>query len=542
MPPMAELALQQNTLPINPEISIPHDISNTFKEESTDWKHANLLKKNYIRAAKGIVSSEFLVSLNPFETQIQKITNDTSDLEKKAKNFNVNYKEHAILKEAQTKTKGLKNFLQTVCSSISYTTKRVNKRFVSLIVFSILISIAAYGISEAVASSSRLLTREDIKTANDTSAERFLLNKLELKRLNKDSKRIDSLEERIDKAEFNDAFDEVARKLVQLAENEIKELQLMINPESYKFENSFFMERMALDIRSYFAANQNDLFDHVYGTGITEVMYFTTFQTIVLRDGNSNDCEDGSLRIVAKTIIPNTDIVGTATEDPQRYETQDGRNLYIGKDFIPEGSAFRPERSLSSQRLILTSKEISLTVLNNTVFMIQNKGLHLDINITCPGKNATQKTLYNNPFLRLHTECEVSSVHLNISSYTQEYQKDKVFDDLNLFDNIDEELNYVIGYHRTALDNKHDISEMFEKAHDIFIKETEILQHEMEKLEGESSIIKELEKAGTAVSEWFNQSLHTIVGTILGIALCIVCILFLVGLIKCCSFYAKKTN
>ena len=166
----------------------------------------------------------------------------------------------------------------------------------------------------------------------------------------------------------------------------------------------------------------------------------------------------------------------------------------------------------------------------------------MDINISCPGQNATQKKLYNNPFLRLKTECEVSSVHLNISSYTQEYQQDKIAEELNLFDDIDEELNYIIGYHRTTIDNKNDLSIMFEMAHDIFTKETEILQHEMERLEGESSIIKELEKAGTAVSEWFNKELHTIVGTILGIAFAIFCILFLIGLYKCCSSYAKKTN
>ena len=556
MSPLAVQGLPQNTIPIhisnpqdnliptiNPALSSPHDISIPLEEELYDWKHRDLLKENNIRAAIGTVTSTFIVHLKPISELAMNITKNTFDTYKKLKEFHGNHEENAILKAAQAKAQGLQNLLQTVCSPTSSTNKRrQNKRFVSFIIFFVLTSIAAYGISKAVANSSRLITKQDIQIANTTAEERFLLSKLEIKRLQKDSKRIGSLEERIDKIEFNDAVDELSRKYEQTVENEKRELQLILAPDSYDFEESNFMQQMAFDIRSYFAATNNDLFEHVYGSGITEVLYFTTFQTVALRDGNSDACEDGYVMIVATTIIPNTNIIGTATEDPQKYKTQDGRFLYIGKDFIPDGTTFRPTKSLSSQRLVLTSGEISVSILNNTVFMVENNGLHLDINITCPGKNVTHETLFNNPFLKLQTSCEVSSTHLNISTFTQEYQQDEIAVELNLFENIDEESHYVIGYHRTPIQNNKDIGEMYAKAHDIFIKETEILQHQMKKLEGDFSFVKELEKAGTVVSGWFNQSLHTIVGAIVGILIFIGVILFLVAVSKCCSFYVKKKN
>ena len=83
---------------------------------------------------------------------------------------------------------------------------------------------------------------------------------------------------------------------------------------------------------------------------------------------------------------------------------------------------------------------------------------------------------------------------------------------------------------------------MFEKAEDIFNKETQILQHQMKKIEGDFSFIKELEKAGSAVSGWFNQSMHTIVGAIVGLLIFIGVILLLVVISKCCSCYVKKMN
>ena len=559
MSPATGIGLPQNYLPsnpatsitaINPAISIPVNSipeidpatlspdNISFKAELTEWGHTNTLRKDNILAANGIVTSSYLVPLEPFAKTAGKLRKNMFDIGQKIWEYNGHHKENAILNTVHTEYQELKNLLQTICSR----TSGRQKRFVSLIVFSIILSIAAYGISSVAASSSRLLTKEDIQTANTASEERYLLSKLELKRLENDSRRIDSLEKRIDKIEFNDAVDEIGRKWKLMAENDRRELELILKPETYRFEESSFMNKIAQDIRTYFAKTNKDLFDRVSGTGITEILYFTSFATIALRDGQSMACEDGFVMVVATTIIPNTDIVGTATEDPQRYTTQDGRYLYIGQDYITDGSTFRPSNSLSSQRLILSSREISVSVLNNTVFMIENNGLHLDINITCPG-NFTQETLYNNPFLKLHTSCKVSSLHLNISTFTQQYQIDIDVDvDLDLFENIDEDLDYIIGYHRTPIDNKHDIIEMHSKAEDIFVKETQILQHQMEKLEGEFStiFIKWLDDAGTVVTGWINGSMHNVVAGFVAFVICIGMILFLVVIYKCCSLYNKK--
>lgn len=546
MSPLAEVGMMQNVIPI--DITPPTEHINTFnqmeqefKEKSNDWE--NLQLKEYgLRPAMGVVESNYFVPFISFEKKLDKLIEETHELTRWSKQVFGKYQKFANINLAHSVNRSFKHLLQTVCGPTSRNSLHRDKRFISLFLFFIFTTIAVVGISTAVASSSRLLTKEDIQSANETAVEQLQLTRAEVKRLEKNSKRIDSLEDRADNIEKRAIINNQARKLAQAAQTESRELESILNPEKIRFEDSYFMKHMALDIRSYYTATNNDLFEHVVGTGISDVFFFTKFETIVLKDGNSNSCDEGFVMIKATTINPIMDIVGTPTTEPQRYQTKDGRYFYIKKDFILDGSPFRPVESLSSQRLVITTKKISVTVLNNTVFMIQNNDLNLNINITCAGKNVTQETLYKNPFLRLHTSCEVSSEHLNISTFTREYQRDENVDALKFFDNIDEESDFQIGYHKTNIRDKHDISEMFDKANDIFAKETEILQHEMQKLEQDTSIGKIIERAGGAFTEWFNKSLHVILGAIVYIAIPIIIILVLVIIIKCCGCCAKKQN
>ena len=385
-----------------------------------------------------------------------------------------------------------------------------------------------------------MVDKEDIAIGLNASLERRELERIEIERIRKNAKRLDALEHRMDSMEHEYKIDKFAQKMKHTIKNENKELDFIADPKSYTFEPSVIMERMAFDILNFFSNKSDDLFDHVVGTGITEVLYFTTFTTIILQSESSNSCEDAFAMIVAKTIIPNRNVVGKPTQDPQKFETDDGKFIYIADSYISEGSKFRPARSLSSQRLIMSSSNISVTVLNNTVFAIDNKGLHFDIVIRCPGKPYAQETLYNNPFLRLHTSCEIVSEHLNISSYSRDYIYDEIAVSLGIYKLEQEEKDFNIGYHKTPIDNKHDIQEMFEKAEDIFQKESEILQLEMIRLEKTSSIGKMFSKVGKGISGWFMNSLHTIVGVICVILGTISGVMLLVILFKCCKRYEKS--
>lgn len=548
MSQLASLGMPQDviandvTIPIF-HTNIPHQMDEDFIEESNHWENKEF-KEHEMRAAKGYTSSKFFMPLKSHKKKYDKLLKEVIELEGRVrKNFGKDMV-LANVEVAFSNIKRLKNLLQNVCgrskSNIRNGLHR-NKRFISILLFFIFTTIAVAGISTAVGRSSRLVTKEDIQSANETSIEKLQLNRAEIKRLEKNSKEIDELEGRFYTVELKAATNKYAKTLEQNAETEFRELESILNPERVRFEDSFFMEHMAHDIRNYFAATNNDLFEHVLGTGVSEVFYFTSFKTIVLQDEFSDSCDNGYVMIVANTFNPIMDIVGTKTKEPQTYETKDGRYFYVKQDFIIPGSPFRPMDTLSSQRLIITTRKISVTVLNNTVFMIYNNELKLDIHILCPGKNVTQETLYKNPFLRLHTSCELFSEHLNISTFTEDHQKEDFADTIK-FENIEEEFDFEIGYHRQVIDDKHDIEEMYNKANDIFIKESEVLQHEMKKLEEDESIGKILEEAGSAVTGWFNESLHVIVGAIAYGAVFISIILILVIAIKCCSCCAKEQS
>ena len=546
MSPLAGLPMPQNVIPNDvmipmlPQTNILNPIPEVFEKISSDLERENL-KAHQIRAASGFLQSSYFVPLVHSRKKVDKLENELFGLVNSLKKSFGNDTVFTNVQAAQTKIRSLKNLLQNVCGRSKNSNRNRDKRFFSVLLFFIFTTIAVAGISTAVGLSSRVITKEDIQTANETSIEKLELTNAEIKRLEKNSKRLDTLEDRYDDIEHKTVINKYAQNLDQDARAEFKELESILEPERVTSEDSYFIKHMVLDIRKYYASTNNDLFEHVVGTGVSQVFFFTSFQTAVLQDGNTDSCDNGYVMIVAKTINPIMDVVGTKTKEPQTYETNDGRHFYIKEDFIIDASPFRPAESLSSQRLIISSKMISVTVLNNTMFMIYNNENNLNIQITCPGKNVSQETLYKNPFLRLHTSCELSSEHLNISTFAQDYQEDEVTDLLKP-DNIDKKIDFDIGYHRRLVDDKNDISEMYEKANDIFFKETEILQHEMKKLEEEESIWKLLEKAGDAVTGWFNRSLLVIVGAIAYGGVIIMVILVLLIIIKCCGCCAKKQS
>ena len=543
---LAGLPMPQNGIPNDvmiPMIPQTNPMDEVLEKISSDSKYENI-KEHQMRAASGSLQSLYLVSLVPFRLQVDKLEDETFELVNSIKKSFGNDTVFANVQAAQTKIRRLKNFLQNVCGRSKNSNRNRDKRFISVLFFFIFTTLAVAGISTAVGYSSRLLTKEDIQTANETSIEELQLNNAEIKRLEKNSKRLDTLEDRYDDIELKTAINKNAQHIDQTAEADFKELESLLEPERVTSEASYFVRDMVFDIRKFYASTNNDLFEHVVGTGVSQVFFFTSFQTVVLQDGNTDSCDNGHVMIVANTINPNMDIVGTKTKEPQTYETKDGRHFYIKKDFIIDGSPFRPAESLSSQRLIITSKQISVTVLNNTFFMIYNNELNLNIQITCPGKNVSQETLYKNPFLKLNTSCELSSEHLNISTFTQDYQQDELTENIHslTLENIDEKFDFDIGYHTRLIEDKNDISEMYEKANDIFCKKQEILQHEMKKLEEEKSLWKLIEKAGGAVTGWFNKSLHVIVGAIAFGAVIILVILVVGIIIKCCGCCAKKKS
>ena len=498
------------------------------------WEHRDKLTEGRMVPARGTLQSTFIFPLEQWSKKYANIVEKGRQTLTKSKEFGLNHEDNQIFIRIREKAQGLKNMLAQICeykkhTDLDFERLTRNKRVIGAIIFLIFTTIAVVGVSAAVAASTRVVTKEDLVLEQDISREAQELERIEIRRAEKDAKRIDSLEEKIDTLEHNHAIESFGRYLEHTAEVAFKELHLIFDPNSYNFLPSNILERMALDIRSYFASKSDDLFEHVQGNGITEILYLSYFEKKVLQEKGSNECEKAFVVLVATTVDPILDVVGTPTNIPQQYRTDQGNYFYINDKLIMAPSRFRPANALAAQRLVMTSSSITVTVLNNTVFMVHNTGLRLSVNITCPG-NISQEILYpETPMLSLNTSCSLVSQHLNISKYDQEYFEDTIAENYNLYDTETAGSDYYIGYHEKKISNTHDIAEMYAKADDIFRKRSSITQHRMAKLDEDWGPSKWMKAAGDYLAGWFNDGLHVVLA-----AVCVIVMFMLLNIVVKC--------
>ena len=508
------------------------------KPKFDDWEHRNILERHRMKPSRGFLQSTFIANLKSVSEKSDLIRKKAHETIKTAKEkFDINIEKNANMLRAKQGAQRLERMLSTICEYKRDVSNIVReKRFVGALFLFLFVTITSYGIAAAVASSSRVINIEDVELAQDAAEEKLALNEIEIKRLEKNSGSIEETDLRVDTLEHKIALDNYGRYLEHSATSAIRELSYYLNPNLWNYEESPFLERMAMEIRIFYASRSDDdedIFQNVIGNGISEVLYLTSFEKAILQEEQNNDCKDASVMLVATTIHPMTEISGTKTEIYQQYKTDVGNQFfYINEKYIAKGTNFRPEESLAAQRLVMTSSSITATVLNNTVFQIHSS-TPLKANITCPNTTKTV-TLFNSPMIKLNTSCTITSPHLNISSFYQEYQEDIIAEKFGLFDKSDDDLEFLIGYHRKPLSNTNDISEMHKMAHEIFVKETQITQNEMEALENDPSLGKMITDAGNAFVGWFNEQLHNVVVVIMTIVGSVLFVIFIIYMVKCC--------
>ena len=515
---------------------LPYDNITEEKSKIVEWDNRKILEEHRMRPSHGFLQSTFIATLKSVSEKSDLIREKAHETVRTAKEkFDINIEKNANILKARLGAQRLKRMLSTICEYKKDASHIVReKRFVGALFLFLFVTISSYGIAAAVATSSRVINLEDVELEKDVAEEKLALNEIEIKRLEMNSGNINEIVQKVDVMEHKIALDNYGRYLEHSATSAIRELSFYTNPDLWLYEESPFLEKMSLDIRSFYSSKHDeDLFQNVIGNGISEVLYLTSFKKVILQEAQNNDCKDASVMLLATTIHPMRESSGTKTEIFQQYKTDVGNKFfYINEKYIAKGTNYRPEESLAAQRLVMTSASITATVLNNTVFQIHSS-TPLKANITCPNTTKTV-TLFNSPMIKLNTSCTITSPHLNISSFYQEYQEDIIAEKFGLFDKSDDDLEFLIGYHRKPLSNTNDISEMHKMAHEIFVKETQITQNEMEALENDPSLGKMITDAGNAFVGWFNEQLHNVVVVIMTIVGSILFVIFIIYMVKCC--------
>ena len=192
----------------------------TTHKKWNDWEKRYILKKGEIRVADGTLTSTYIVPLKEFSNGYEAIQERVSDVISKSKNFRIHLEEDPNVREAQYLVTELGNKLQTLCSHKEHIRDR---RFAGLILFALVSIITLGGITSALTSSSRLVSKEDISKGIEVSKEKLHLEELEITRSHKDYKRITDLQDRYFALAHNNAIDEFVQVLKQTAENENRE-------------------------------------------------------------------------------------------------------------------------------------------------------------------------------------------------------------------------------------------------------------------------------------------------------------------------------
>ena len=521
---------------------LPYDNITEEKSKIVEWDNRKILEEHRMRPSHGFLQSTFIATLKSVSEKSDLIREKAHETVRTAKEkFDINIEKNANILKARLGAQRLKRMLSTICEYKKDASHIVReKRFVGALFLFLFVTISSYGIAAAVATSSRVINLEDVELEKDVAEEKLALNEIEIKRLEMNSGNINEIVQKVDVMEHKIALDNYGRYLEHSATSAIRELSFYTNPDLWLYEESPFLEKMSLDIRSFYSSKHDeDLFQNVIGNGISEVLYLTSFKKVILQEAQNNDCKDASVMLLATTIHPMREISGTKTEIFQQYKTDVGNKFfYINEKYIAKGTNYRPEESLAAQRLVMTSASITATVLNNTVFQIHSS-TPLKVNITCPNTTKTV-TLFNSPMMKLNISCSITSPHLNISSFYQEYQEDFIADKFGLFDfdKSDYDLDFLIGYQHKPLTNTNDMTEMHKMAHEIFVKQTQITQNEMEALENDPPLGKMIRDAGNVFVGWFKEALHHIalvIAVIVGAILVIISIFLFIKCGCCCK-------
>ena len=368
-----------------------------------------------VYSARGVAVTNSLFHLDPLTKDFQVISEDVDILNEIAPN-------NPFVRAAVEARNQVRTFLSSICN---YGQVREERFIITTIVVSVITAItvstaASIGVSAALQSNENKITMDQlnlISKSNSLKKERDIFFTKKIYAL---KRKAQTLEDRLEINEQSYAMEKSLENLFQY-------LQLLIDPESYSYEEFHFLEEIQNKL------GNNSIFKELMSAnkfgvnGQVTLLTLSESETILVSDDERHHCQKSSILNKMITVMPEDKIVGKATEDKYRYSVGEGKSMYVNPKFILQHSKFRPKNTFSKQRLILADDKLVKSILpfNNTVIFVNSFSELGEMKRTC--KNFTKTVhAFKNPILHLPHDCSITSKGLNISSFSLIYTLDEV--------------------------------------------------------------------------------------------------------------------
>ena len=368
-----------------------------------------------VYSARGVAVTNSLFHLDPLTKDFQVISEDVDILNEIAPN-------NPFVRAAVEARNQVRTFLSSICN---YGQVREERFIITTIVVSVITAItvstaASIGVSAALQSNENKITMDQlnlISKSNSLKKERDIFFTKKIYAL---KRKAQTLEDRLEINEQSYAMEKSLENLFQY-------LQLLIDPESYSYEEFHFLEEIQNKL------GNNSIFKELMSAnkfgvnGQVTLLTLSESETILVSDDERHHCQKSSILNKMITVMPEDKIVGKATEDKYRYSVGEGKSMYVNPKFILQQSKFRPKNTFSKQRLILADDKLVKSILpfNNTVIFVNSFSELGEMKRTC--KNFTKTVhAFKNPILHLPHDCSITSKGLNISSFSLIYTLDEV--------------------------------------------------------------------------------------------------------------------
>ena len=368
-----------------------------------------------VYSARGVAVTNSLFHLDPLTKDFQVISEDVDILNEIAPN-------NPFVRASVEARNQVRTFLSSICN---YGQVREERFIITTIVVSVITAItvstaASIGVSAALQSNENKITMDQlnlISKSNSLKKERDIFFTKKIYAL---KRKAQTLEDRLEINEQSYAMEKSLENLFQY-------LQLLIDPESYSYEEFHFLEEIQNKL------GNNSIFKELMSAnkfgvnGQVTLLTLSESETILVSDDERHHCQKSSILNKMITVMPEDKIVGKATEDKYRYSVGEGKSMYVNPKFILQQSKFRPKNTFSKQRLILADDKLVKSILpfNNTVIFVNSFSELGEMKRTC--KNFTKTVhAFKNPILHLPHDCSITSKGLNISSFSLIYTLDEV--------------------------------------------------------------------------------------------------------------------
>ena len=445
-----------------------------IEADDSNHEELNRLERNIqLYPTKAVVISTHNVGLEMLNRRLTRLNDEYEDLKTTVPQGTSPHFQRMDRTRERTE-----NLLQAACVS------GTEKRFVvsiPLLLFSGFFSliggaIAGFGVSYAIGGGAdRRITEESLAVKEELTERHKELEENFAKNIRAHEQRIERLEKKWNTAERSITLENDYEHLFSYT-------NLVTDLDNYQYENSPYLEGMQQRIKNNSEARE-EMGEVRYGTFGADALLSLSESEIFYhsKDGTAN-CESVTLISKLKTMIPLPDLVGTATDEKNKYKIDENRTLFVNPHYITEESPRRRGKKYTKLRAVVGNNQMikNVKVFNNTLLFIENFS-NFTVTKTC-GSESLDFQVFQNPIIVIPPQCSITSQWLNISSHKVILTDFIITTEAELH-TIDSE-NFKPFYFQTETDLETD-SDIEKAIEDIFVLENRLTSLEKEQLENQ---------------------------------------------------------